>query len=158
MNGKTILSLATALALSATMAVAEPGEGHHGNWRGHGGHLAKKLEALDLDAEQQKKVDAILAEARERNEGNREELHAAYEELHSMLDQETPDESAVLGQVEKIGDMKTEAKKAMMKTMLAVRAELTPEQREKLKSMKKERMKRHHEHRKGPAPSDESES
>jgi periplasmic protein CpxP/Spy len=150
MNRKTILSLAAAFSLAATAAIAGPGGGHHGKWQGHGGHGArfeKQLESLDLTAEQKTKVDEILAAARERNEKDRTALKEGYQKLHAMLDAETPDEKAILDQIETLGELKTEGQKAMMRTMLSVRAELTPEQREALKSQMKERKERMKERR-----------
>ena len=61
-------------------------------------------------------------------------MRAAFEDMHTLLDQETPDQAAVLAQADKIGQLSTEAHKEMLKTLLAVRAELTPDQRAKLKA------------------------
>lgn len=167
MNRKTILSLAAAFSLAASAAIAGPGGphgGHHGGrWGGPGAHFEKHLESLDLTAEQKTKVDQILATARERNEKDRVALKDGYRKLHEMLDAETPDEKAILDQVETLGELKTEGQKAMMRTMLSVRAELTPAQREKLKTQMKERMKermeRRQERRKGAdAPAKPSDS
>lgn len=167
MNRKTILSLAAALSLAASAAIAGPDGphgGHHGGrWGGPGAQFEKHLEALDLTAEQKTKVDQILATARERNEKDRVALKEGYRKLHEMLEAETPDEKAILDQVETLGELKTEGQKAMMRTMLSVRAELTPAQREKLKAQMKERMKermeRRQERRKGAeAPAKPSDS
>lgn len=152
MNRKTILSLAAALSIAALPAFAGPGargDGHHGKWKGHhpGMRLEKQLESLDLTAEQKQKVDQILATARERNKQDRETLQAEYQKLHQLLEADTPDEKAILDQIDKVGELKTAGQKAMMRTMLSVRAELTPEQREKLKSGMKERMERRQERR-----------
>lgn len=167
MNRKTILSLAAALSLAATAAIAGPGgghDGHHGKWDRHGGHGArfeKQLESLDLTAEQKTKVDAILATARERNAKDRTALKEGYQKLHTMLEAEPPDEKAILDQIEKLGELKTEGQKAMMRTMLSVRAELTPEQREELKSQmkeRKERMKQRREQKKSGGATSETPS
>ena len=149
---KSFLSVLMAIPLAATLAVAgadgeHGGDGHdgprHGGRHGrmHGGEpgmrFQKHLADLDLSADQKKKIDAIFADAKKNREGNRGDLREEYKKLHELLEQDKPDTKAVNAQVDKIGEMKTEHHKAMLKTLLAVRAELTPAQREKLKEMKK---------------------
>jgi Spy/CpxP family protein refolding chaperone len=51
------------------------------------------------------------------------------------LEHENPDEAAVMAQADAIGALKTEAQKHRLRTMLQVRALLTPEQRTKLLDM-----------------------
>jgi Spy/CpxP family protein refolding chaperone len=155
MKGRFLSALAM-IPLAATLTLAgadgECGEhGHDGPRHGdrgpgmhgdrHGGgesgmRLRKQLDELNLSADQKKKVDAIFETAKKERDGD---LRAEYGKLHELLEQEKPDSKAVDAQVEKIGEMKTEQHKAMLKTLLAVRAELTPEQREKLKEMKTSR-------------------
>jgi Spy/CpxP family protein refolding chaperone len=60
-------------------------------------------------------------------------MKAAFEQMRTLLDQDTPDEAAVMQQAELLGQLRTEAHKAMLHTLLAVRAELTPEQRAQLR-------------------------
>ncbi|MGH7803414.1 MAG: Spy/CpxP family protein refolding chaperone [Candidatus Binatia bacterium] len=148
MKGRFLTALAM-IPLAATLAVGGP-EGEGGERGGHrrGGHgwmpgphgedamrIREHLGELGLSAEQQKKVDAIY-DAAKKDRGSRGQLGGEYKKLHELLDAEKPDPKAVNAQVDKIGAMKTEHHKAMLKTLLAVRAELTPEQRAKLKEMK----------------------
>lgn len=162
-----ILSLAAAIPLAATLAMAGPsdhhgetgktgGSGMHGGRGMHGGpgggwrrggtmHLEKQIENLGLSAEQKKKVDALLAKAAKTNETEFTSLRTESGKLRDMLEQDKPDEKAILAQVERIGELKTESQKAMIRTLLAVRAELTPEQRAKWKEIRQE----NRENRKG---------
>jgi Spy/CpxP family protein refolding chaperone len=52
--------------------------------------------------------------------------------MRAMLEQDAPDESAVMRQADRIGAIRTEGRKAMLRSLLAVRADLTAEQRQKL--------------------------
>jgi Spy/CpxP family protein refolding chaperone len=96
------------------------------------------IQKLGLDATQQKKVQAILDAAKPQREEIRGRMRQAFEDMRALLDQETPDQAAVLAQADRIGAISTEAHKAMLTTLLAVRAELTPEQRAKLKQEMRE--------------------
>ena len=124
-----LLALA-GFASFATPALAGPGHGPGGP----GARLEKHLKTLGLDPTQQEKVQAILDAAKPQREQIRSQMRAAFEDMHKLLDQETPDQAAVLAQADKIGQISTEAHKEMLKTLLAVRAELTPDQRAKLKA------------------------
>ena len=125
-----VLALAS-LAGFTTPALAGPG---HGPGGGPGHRLEQKLKTLGLDATQQEKVQAILDAAKPQREQIRAQIREAFDSMHTLLDQETPDQAAVLAQADKIGQLTTAAHKEMLKTLLAVRAELTPEQRAKLKA------------------------
>jgi Spy/CpxP family protein refolding chaperone len=105
--------------------------------------LERNLEKLGLEADQKERVTAILNAAKERRRAGRSELRAAFEQMSALLEADPPDEAAIMRQADKIGDLKSEEHKSMLRTLLAVRAELTPEQREKLKTMSR---------RKGPPP------
>jgi Spy/CpxP family protein refolding chaperone len=96
-------------------------------------HLERHLEELGLEPAQLEAVRAILDESRGEREKRRETVRAAFEEMRALLDQDLPDEAAVMRQAEVLGDLRTEGHKAMLRTLLAVRAQLTPEQREALR-------------------------
>ena len=55
--------------------------------------------------------------------------------MRSLLEQETPDEAAVMSLADRIGAIRTEGRKSMLRALLAVRADLTPAQRQKLNEM-----------------------
>jgi periplasmic protein CpxP/Spy len=142
--------LLAALPFVVSPAHAEPGDGPGGPG-GPGRRLERMIQTLGLDATQQKKVQAILDAAKPKREEIRGRMHKAFDEMRALLDQDTPDQAAVLAQADRIGAISTEAHKAMLTTLLAVRAELTPEQRAKLKEeMQKHGPGRwHHRHRGG---------
>lgn len=114
-----------------------PGPGGKG-WPDPQARLEKDLAKLNLSAEQDQKIRALLAQARTERESRRGEMRAEFERLRALLDADTPDEAAVMAQVDKVGALKNQQHKAMLHTLLAIRAELTPEQRTQLKSMMRE--------------------
>ena len=88
-------------------------------------------------------MQAILDAARPQREETRQQMRGAFDDMRALLDQDAPDQSAVLAQADKIGQIQTQMHKEMLTTLLAVRAELTPAQRAKLKEA-------WHEHGGGP--------
>ena len=138
-----LLSLLAAIPLSAGVALADCGERRGGHWRSGGG-FEHHLDELGLEPKQKEKIDAILAAARKEREANGTKMREAYQDLHALLEKDAPDRAAIDRQVEKIGAMRTEERKSMLHTLLAVRAELTPEQRTKLKAMKEKEGPWHH--------------
>ncbi len=126
-------ALLAALVAVAGTTLAEP-PGRHP--RGPAARLERSLGQLGLDDEQTTRVQAILDRARENRHAKRAELHAAFEQMHSLLDADTPDVTAIMHQADEIGSLQTEQHKAMLRTLLAVRAELTAEQRAQLRKMK----------------------
>ncbi len=124
-----------ALAIGAAGASADDGPR-----RGRPSHgpppiervLERHSERLGLDAETREKIRAIAREGREAGEPRRDELRALKRELRALLSREEPDEAAVLDQAEAIGRVETELQKQRLRTMLAIRALLSPEQRREL--------------------------
>lgn len=74
-------------------------------------------------------MNAVIDAGRDKKRTLREQLHEARKQMHSLLDTDSPSESAVMRQVEHIGALRTELRKEQLKTMLGVRALLSPEQR-----------------------------
>lgn len=152
MDRRTIVSLCAAIPLAAGMALAESGGEHgpmHGRWHRPGAGFEQRLDELGLEPKQKEKVQAILDASKKKREESFANLRKAHQELRALLDKDSPDQTAIDRQVEKIGTMRTEEQKAMLHTMLGVRAELTPAQREKLKAMRREEGARH---RRGTGP------
>jgi Spy/CpxP family protein refolding chaperone len=92
---------------------------------------------LDLTSEQKTKVEAILAAGRKQRAELQGRLNQDLKDLRASLRKDPPDEQAVLGQAEKIGALRTEQHKVALRTRLKVQAELTPQQREKLKQLRR---------------------
>jgi Spy/CpxP family protein refolding chaperone len=126
--------LVASFALLAGPVLADPPGGPGGpGGPGMEGRLEHKLAKLGLQPDQQTKIQAILDAAKPQREELRAQMKKAFDDMHVLLDQDTPDQNAVLAQADVIGQLTTQAHKNMLTTLLAVRAELTPAQRLKLK-------------------------
>jgi len=133
-----MLALLIALPLAAGSAFAEPPADRPPGgppWTPPDERLEGHLRELGLDSAQLEKVRALLAGARRTREESEGRLQQAFEQMRSLLEQDAPDEAAVMHQADVIGALRTEGRKAMLRTLLAVRADLTPEQRVKLNEM-----------------------
>jgi Spy/CpxP family protein refolding chaperone len=118
----------------ATVGVAQPR---------HPRHMFERIaEKLDLDAETEAAVEAIVEETRPQGRALHDELREAHHALRELMSQDTPDEADVMAQAESLGELETEARKHHLATLLRIRALLTPEQRAELVEMR-------HKHRAG---------
>jgi Spy/CpxP family protein refolding chaperone len=130
-------ALAAALTLSGVSFAQppfEPGDSH----RDPGAFIEENAEALDLDEETLSAIRSIVAESKDRGD----QLHSKVRELHkgmkAFLAQGTPDESAVMQQVDAIGAAEVEMQRHRLGTMLKIRALLTPEQREEMTQLRED--------------------
>lgn len=133
---------AAALSLAFVVASAAPAlaRGKDGPCRGKGlAKIERRLESLDLAPDQRLAAEAIFAEARSGAEARREEMRAARKQMKELLRQDTPDTEAVMAQADVLGALRTEAGKARLRTMLALREQLTAEQWEQIRPRKKHR-------------------
>lgn len=94
-----------------------------------GSRLERLVEELGLDAHTLAQVDAIIDASRAKKRTLRRQLREAHQHMRSLLEEETPRETALLEQVDVIGGLRTELRKEQLKTMLRVRTLLSPEQR-----------------------------
>jgi Spy/CpxP family protein refolding chaperone len=123
----------------------------HHRWGHHGGpepdrFIAYHAEELGLSGDTLDAIEKIVDESRARSETLREELRGEYEALHELLTQEMPDESAVMAQAEVVDALKLEAHKNRLRALIAIRSQLTPEQRQELIRIREERMPRGRKH------------
>ena len=144
MNRKTIILAVLAILILATgVALAQgPGQGRHGQGQGCGGwaegpgprweHLAERLE---LTAEQQQAIDGLREANRAQNLELRKELARLQNELEGEMLKDDPDQKTALELADKIGDLRKEMQASRLETRLAVREQLTPEQRDKMLAM-----------------------
>jgi len=106
--------------------------------RDPGAFIEENAEALGLDAKTLDAIRSIVAQSKDEGEA----LHAKLRELHdgmkALLDQASPDESAVMQQIDRIGAAEVEMHKHRVRTMLAIRALLTPEQRDAMAKLRDE--------------------
>jgi Spy/CpxP family protein refolding chaperone len=110
--------------------------------------LEEHAERLGLDAETRAAIRAIADASRETADAHRARLHELHAEMREILRHDTPDEAAVMRQADAIGAAETEERKHRLRTMLEIRALLTPAQREALVEIHEER----HKHRKQRRP------
>lgn len=144
MMGMTVRGWMAGLAVGGALALAPVAmaDGYRGfGHRGHRGHhgppvgtmIDHHAEALGLDEETREAVREIVEASHEEGEALRREAEAARGALHELMEQEPVDRDAVLDQVERVGDLRTESKKHRIETLLDIRELLTPEQRATLK-------------------------
>jgi Spy/CpxP family protein refolding chaperone len=134
---RSVIAVAAAAALVVFASIAGArGPGHRG-----GGleRLERAVSALELDAETQDAVYAVIDEARATARQEREELRGAHEDMRALLDAETPDEEAVFAQVERLGRLETEHRKAGLRALLTVRGMLPADQQEAFRESLKAR-------------------
>jgi Spy/CpxP family protein refolding chaperone len=105
-------------------------------------HLERDLQALGLAPEQRARIEAMLEASRDERQAIRARIEEAYDAMHALLAQEHPDEAAVMRHAETIGAIKTDRRKAMLRMLLRVRAELTPEQRLRLQQLMRDARRR----------------
>ena len=124
---------------------APPGAGF--GWRGRHGPppidriLERHAEQLGLSDAVREQVRVVAEAAHAEQQPLDEALAEQREALHELLSQDAPDADAVLRQAELVGAAETEVHKQRLRTLLAVRALLTPEQRRTLVQIFEERRK-----------------
>ena len=92
----------------------------------------RNAERLHLDDATREKIRARAEEGRAQSQPQREALRRLHDEMHALLSADTPDADAVMEKAEAIGRAETALQKERLRTMLAIRALLTPEQRREL--------------------------
>lgn len=123
---------ALALSLLAEAAWARPPDERRHGPPPLGAVLERHAERLGLDDAMRAQIREIAAEGREAAEVHHERVRALYQELRELLSAESPDEPAIMRKAEEIGEAKTAKRKQRLRTMLSIRALLTPEQRREL--------------------------
>jgi Spy/CpxP family protein refolding chaperone len=98
----------------------------------HGGRLKQLIADLGLDEKTLTEVNQILEASQTEHQELRRQLREAHEHMRTLLEQAEPDEVMVMAQADAIGALETEAQKQRLRTILRVRAFLTPAQRAKL--------------------------
>lgn len=122
-----------------------PGGSHFGAHLGPGGDLERHVERLEVDEETRAAIRAIVEESRAEAAELRDEQRAERRALHELLEQDTPDEAAVMERAGSLGEIGSELRKHRLRTLLRIRALLTPEQRAELMAIHRERRARHEE-------------
>jgi Spy/CpxP family protein refolding chaperone len=130
----------------------EPGRGgwRHGHRRGPPPIervLEEHAERLALDADTQAAIRAIADASRAEADAHRARLRELHVQMRELLRGDAPDVDAVMRQADAIGAAETQEAKHRLRTMLEIRALLTPAQREALVEIHQERRKHRAEQR-----------
>lgn len=94
--------------------------------------LERHAERLQLDDATREQIRALAETSREQTQPQRDALDRLHDEMHALLSADAPELDAVLAKADEIGRAETALKKERLRTMLAIRALLTSEQRREL--------------------------
>lgn len=125
---------ATLVMASAGMAAAQGPAA--GKGQGSGLRLERMAAHLNLTEEQQETIKSIHEKSGQVGVQLRKDLARLRNEMQGEMLKDEPSEKAVLSLNEKMGSLKTELKANRLKTRLAVREQLTPEQRDQMLTMR----------------------
>ena len=130
-------ALAAALTLAGVGFARPPFESGDSH-RDPSAFIEENAEALGLDDETLGAIRSIVEASKDRGD----QLHSKLRELHkgmkALLSQSTPDESAVMQQIDTIGAAEVEMQRHRLGTMLKIRALLTPKQREEMTRLRED--------------------
>jgi Spy/CpxP family protein refolding chaperone len=132
--------------------------GHCEGHGGRGGHglekIERKVERLELAPETRQAIYDVIDQARDQERETRSQIRSSHERMRELLSQSSPSEEEVLALADSIGTLETDASKRRLRTMLQIRALVTPEQWQELHAGFE---KRHGKHR-GARPEDAEEA
>lgn len=140
-NQRTFLMSLTLVALLSGMALAQPGprgRQHHDNCgRGAGPEmrLERLAERVELTEQQQQAIDTIRDDARKAGRELRKQLAVLRNQREGEMLTDEPSEKVLVSLTEQIGSIETQLQVNRMKTRLAVRSQLTEEQRDQMAMM-----------------------
>lgn len=117
------------LGIAASAAVARPPMGAHD----HIAMLEQRVASLKLDESTRNAIYAILDGAKPAQRELQEQMRTELTATRAILEQEAPDETQLMAQVDRTSAVATELRKHQLRTLLAVRAQLTPEQGRELR-------------------------
>ncbi len=145
----TMMLAIVVLIAGAAIASAQPGPGR--GPRGEDG-WARLAERLGLSEEQKQAIGAIREEGRARQLETRKQVVQLEAQLHTLMLADAPDEAAALKLVKQISDLRAEQQAGRVKMRLAIRKQLTPEQRAQVILMEGRHGRGPREHRGGRGP------
>ncbi|MCP4571581.1 MAG: periplasmic heavy metal sensor [bacterium] len=159
-NRKTIVIATLAIiTLTAGAAMAQgQGNGKFGQGQGQGqfckpggqGQRGERMaQVLELTDEQQTKIQELRDANREKNLELKKELARLHNEFEGEMLKDDVDAKAALKLQQRMGDLRTEMQSNRLETRLAVREQLTPEQRDKMLAMGGKHGKRGGRHGRG---------
>lgn len=95
-------------------------------------------EQLDLDEETRAKLDAAVDELRAVEDAYREKSQAAIKKMNDLLNEDTPDEKAVLEASAEVGALANEMRNRRLTDTIKFRSLLTPEQLKEYMELRKQ--------------------
>jgi Spy/CpxP family protein refolding chaperone len=95
-------------------------------------------EEVDLDEKTRAALDSAMDELREAEDAYGEKGKVAFKKLHDLLDEDQPDEKAVIEASEAIGVLGTEMRNLRLSATLKFRSLLTPDQLKKYMKLRKQ--------------------
>jgi Spy/CpxP family protein refolding chaperone len=135
LTGIATLAVAGAtLVASAQAAGLERGQGRHGD----GPNPAALKQALGLSDEQSAQLSKLWQDERKQAIRRHADMEIARVDLDEALNAQTIDEKVVAAKVQALTTLQATALKARVDQRLAVAKVLTPEQREKMKQLRRE--------------------
>jgi Spy/CpxP family protein refolding chaperone len=138
---KHVITTLTLVALLAGSALAQDAPYRHGlRWQqagqdegfGFERRLDRLTEVLDLTEAQQEAIEQLHEANHEQMVELRKEMARLRNQLEGEMLADEPSEQVVVDLTERIGDLRTRMQVLRARTRLAVRAELTDEQRDEL--------------------------
>jgi Spy/CpxP family protein refolding chaperone len=106
-------------------------KGPMGSGMADGPKCGPMLKALDLTAEQQKKVDAIHEKQARLMVQAQADIRIAEMDMQQLMRAETPDKAKIDAQIDKLSQLQAGMQKSRTATLFEIRALLTPEQLKK---------------------------
>jgi Spy/CpxP family protein refolding chaperone len=147
-----LLGLALLIMTLMTLpALAQPGRGMRGKWGpeargGHGGYLASQFllrpniqKELGLSADQVGKIEKLDYDTKKEAIQMKAQLAEARLDLQQLIKADQPDRTKVMSQIDAVGKLNIEQRKADVNRLLDLKSILTPEQQAKAKQMLGER-------------------
>jgi periplasmic protein CpxP/Spy len=98
------------------------------------------IDRLKLTDDQRKAMDQILLDHRKTLIDKRADVEKAELDLEPLMQDDQPNESNVLAQIDKVAQARAELEKANARFLLAIRGKLTSDQWKELKAARAERM------------------
>jgi Spy/CpxP family protein refolding chaperone len=99
--------------------------------------VERNAERLELDEKTVAAVQALATEAGGQEEKRNKQMRDERLKLRDLLNEELPEEAALMKQVKVVSDLGVAIQKLQMETTLRVRKLLTPEQRKQLMELRK---------------------
>jgi Spy/CpxP family protein refolding chaperone len=131
-----VITLTAVLAAGTALGQQRMRDGERGGGRHERGPRIERLaERLDLSEEQKAAIEALHEETREKNAALAKEARLLRHELEGELLKDEPDGTKVRELNAKLGELRTARQANRLATRLAVRKQLTPEQRDKMLAM-----------------------